>query len=97
MRMRPIALVATGLTLALTSSTRADDTVSGTRSHELFERAHVISLKLDRTHATLVVQRTFDNPTKEYDQAEVHIHDLPVGAIAIGLRTQAVTNGQAVW
>jgi hypothetical protein len=97
-RMRTLGLSTLGLVASFVVAGAAHaDTVSGTRCPDLHERVHDIALRFERTHATLVVQRTFENPGKEYDQAEVRIVDLPVGAIAIGLRTQALKNGQPIW
>ena len=96
MRRTALAALGLGTSLAALAAARAD-TVSGTRSAALYERIDAIALRFDRTHATLVVQRTFENLGKEYDQAVVHISDLPLGAVAIGLRTQALTSGKAVW
>jgi len=74
----------------------ADD-VSGTRSKELVEVDHTIELKMDRGHATLIVRRTFKNGGKKHDQAMVHIDGFPDGAVATGLRTMAMKDGNPIW
>lgn len=79
-------LVALGL-LGLASPAGAD-TVSGTRSTKLWERAHDLTITLARGWARIVVRRTFENGGEKHDQAMVHVTDLPPGAVAIGLRTQ---------
>lgn len=87
----PIACVAATLAPA-----RADE-VYGTRSEALYERDHAIELRMGRGHARLVVRRTFDNQGPKHDQAVVHVHDMPPGAVATGLRAMAIQNGAPVW
>jgi len=82
--------------LLVATPTLADD-VSGTRSTELVEVDHTIELKMDHGHATLVVRRTFKNGGKKHDQAMVHIDSFPAGAVATGLRTMAMKDGNPIW
>lgn len=82
---------------ALPSTTAlAQDRFHATRSPELVEKAHEIELRMDYGHAELTVQRTMFNGASRHDQAIYHI-EIPFGAVATGLRTQAIQNGQPVW
>ncbi|WP_437676681.1 hypothetical protein [Sorangium sp. So ce131] len=72
------------------------DTVEGTRSEALVEKEHRIALRLDRGHAELVVQRTVHNGGPRHDQA-VFMLDLPQGAVATGLASLGLKNGQPFW
>ena len=91
--MRPHTfLLALASLAALAGPVRADS-VSGTRSTKLVERAHAISVTIGHGWARLTVQRTFENGGEKHDQAMVHIDEMPLGAVAIGLRTQG-TKGE---
>lgn len=70
------------------ASPASADTVSGTRSTKLWERAHDLTITLARGFARIVVRRTFENGGEKHDQAMVHVTELPAGAVAIALRTQ---------
>lgn len=72
------------------------DTVSGTRSDKLVERAHWIAARLDRGHVELTVRRTLYNGGKRHDQAVMWI-DTPPGAVATDLRTLSLLDGRPVW
>ncbi|HEY3494611.1 MAG TPA: vWA domain-containing protein [Polyangiaceae bacterium] len=72
------------------------DWVQGTRSEELRERTHAVSLTLKPGHAELVVQRTVFNGGPRHDQAEFWIN-LPSEAVAIGLSTLGSLAGRPHW
>lgn len=93
--LAPAALLATFALLA--EAPAAADTLSGTKAALMFDHAHAIDLRLDRGHATLVVRRTFENRSTQFDQAFLHITDLPEGAIATGLRTLGGTAQAPIW
>jgi hypothetical protein len=75
----------------------AADTLSGTKASLMFDHAHAIELRFDRGHATLVVRRTFENRSTLFDQAFLHVTDLPEGAVATGLRTLGGTAKEPIW
>jgi hypothetical protein len=78
------------------SPARADDFFEGTRSEKLVEKSHVIELRMDRGHAELVVRRTVWNGGPRHDQAVFHL-DVPMGAVATGLRTLGMKDGKPFW
>lgn len=80
----------------LSPAARAADEVSGSRSEALVEKGHRVELKLDRGHAELVVRRTVFNGGPRHDQAMFHL-ELPGGAVATGLATLGVKDGQPFW
>lgn len=82
--------------LALPANALAEDTFHATRSAQLVEKAHEIELRIDHGHAELVVRRSMFNGGPKHDQAIYHL-DLPDGAVATSLRTQAVQHGKPVW
>jgi hypothetical protein len=94
MTLRPLYATTLGLGLAAAAagSARADQLL-GTR-YALRETGHSLQGRIDRGHATLVVQRTVDNPGPRSDQA-VFFLDLPPGAVATRLRTARVDGGGA--
>lgn len=81
---------------ALTASDARADSVSGTRSELLVERAHEIELTMHYGHAELVVQRTVWNGGERHDQAMFFI-DMPTEAVAVGLRTKGELHGRPHW
>jgi len=91
-----------GFSLAFTlsigsfTSSAGADTVSGTRSEELVERAHDVRITLHPDHAELLVRRTVYNGGPRHDQAEFMI-DVPEGAVATGLRTLGTLAGRPHW
>ena len=73
------------------------DTLSGTKSSEMFDRGHTIEVRIERGHATFVISRTFENRSGKHDQAMLDITDLPEGAVATGLRTLAGDANKPIW
>jgi hypothetical protein len=101
---RPLTVVASPalftlftLLASVPSTNAAADTLSGTKASLMFDHAHAIELRLDRGHATLVVRRTFENRSTQFDQALLDVTDLPEGAIATGLRTLGGTAKEPIW
>jgi hypothetical protein len=72
------------------------DSLAGTRSDQVHERAHVIELRLEPGHAEMTVRRTIENKGPRNDQA-VYALNLPAGGVATGLRTLGVVNGEHQW
>jgi hypothetical protein len=93
MRARIASLVA--LTLCFPSRA-SPDTLFGSRG-ELIERQNTIELTIHHGHAVLVVRRTFENPGAKHDQAVLDIDSMPSGAVATGLRTLGMLNGNPTW
>ncbi len=91
-----IALLGSIASLTSTRAARAD-TLSGTKAALMFDHAHSIELRVDRGHATLVVRRTFENRSTQFDQAFLHVTELPAGAVATGLRTLGGTAKEPIW
>jgi hypothetical protein len=89
-RLPYAAAFSLGLTLVAPSAARADQLL-GTR-YELRETGHSIQVRVDRGHATFVVQRTVDNPGPRSDQA-VFFLDVPPEAVATRLRSARVDAG----
>lgn len=97
-RLSSVAVLAALAPLSLLGETpAAADTLSGTKASLMFDHAHAIELRLDRGSATLVVRRTFENRSTQFDQAFLHVTDLPGGAIATGLRTLGGTAKEPIW
>lgn len=90
-------LAALGPLSLLCEAPAAADTLSGTKASLMFDHAHAIELRLDRGHATLVVRRTFENRSAQFDQAFLHMTELPEGAIATGLRTLGGAAQAPIW
>lgn len=86
-----VALAALGLTTPAPA-----DTVSGTRSSLLDERAHEIVVTMHPGHAELSVRRTVFNGGERHDQAMIYI-DLPDRAVATGLATLGRLGGRPHW
>ncbi len=84
-------LIATSIT-----SSAVADTISGTRSELLVEKAHTISAKFFGSYAELTVRRTLHNGGARHDQATIMI-DLQAGAVATGLRTLGSERGVPHW
>src|SRR5690606_22483350 len=80
----------------LSARRAAADEFSALRSDKLVEKRHHIDLRLDRGHATLVVERTVFNGGPRHDEATFWI-DLPQGAVATGLRTLGLLHGKPKW
>lgn len=80
----------------LSARRAAADEFSALRSDKLVEKRHHIDLRLDRGHATLVVERTVFNGGPRHDEATFWI-DLPQGAVATGLRTLGQLHGKPKW
>lgn len=93
---RPARLLALALALAAAPGTARADEVSGTRSEELKERRHEVSVTLDHGHARLTVRRTVYNGGPRHDQATFWI-DVPERSVATGLRTLGTLNGRPHW
>lgn len=64
------------------------DYLTATLGQPLFETAHFVEVKISKGVATLVVQRTFENAGTLEEEASLDI-DLPVGAVATGLRIKS--------
>jgi von Willebrand factor type A domain len=94
-RMRAGAATFAFATLFATLSAHADE-VYGTRSSLLEEKSHQIEATLYRGHAHWVVRRTVFNGGKRHDQAMFRI-DVPLDAVATGLRTLGAVNGRPHW
>lgn len=91
-----LALFASALP-ALIPLPAAGDTLSGTKSTEMFDRGHTIEVRIDRGHATLVISRVFENRSGKHDQAMLDMTDMPEGAVATGLRTLGGDESKPVW
>jgi hypothetical protein len=87
----PLALLA-----VLVATEAHADSVGGTRSELLIERAHEIELTLGYGSAELVVRRTVFNGGDRHDQAMFWI-DVPAGGVAVGLRTLGEQGGRPHW
>jgi hypothetical protein len=87
--MRSCIAVALGVLSSLAGSPLAcADDVRGTRGGPLVrERELSMEVRLDRGHATVVVQRLLENAGPRHDQAEVDLF-IPLEAVATGLRTR---------
>ncbi|MBC8067759.1 MAG: VWA domain-containing protein [Deltaproteobacteria bacterium] len=72
------------------------DSVGGTRSELLVERAHEIEVTIGYGSAELVVRRTVWNGGDRHDQAMFWI-DVPEGGVAVGLRTLGELHGRPRW
>jgi hypothetical protein len=92
----PPRALAVGAALALSTGAARADQVSGTRSTEVYERAHDVLLTMHRGWAELRVRRSVENLGKRHDQALFWI-DVPRGAVATGLRTLGATAGRPHW
>lgn len=95
-RWKLLGILAAGAVLSSAGGARARDLVSGTRAISLGEKEHSIEITVDRGFAKLVVRRTVFNDSSEHDQALFHI-ELPVGAVATGLRTLGTFKGRPRW
>lgn len=73
------------------------DTLSGTKSPEMYDRGNTIEVRVDRGHATLVVTRIFENRGTKHDQAMLHITGMPDGAVATGLRSLGGDTNKPIW
>lgn len=93
-RLPAAALLAAGLALAAGEVEAGGDTVHGTRSGAMSERAHRIDLRFTPGYATAVVRRTVHNASARADEA-VYAILLPQGAVATRLRLQA--RGGSSW
>lgn len=82
--MRALALSAIALVVASPASA---DSLSGTKAPEMFDRGHTIEVRIEPGRATLVITRVFENRSAKYDQAMLHMTDIPAGAVATGMRT----------
>jgi hypothetical protein len=81
---------------ALLPRVAAADSLTGTRSDELHERSHTIELRLEPGHAEMTVRRTLENKGPRTDQA-IYFLDLPLGAVATGLRSMGYADGRHLW
>jgi Mg-chelatase subunit ChlD len=72
------------------------DTFAATRSDQLVETNHTVSITLRRDHALLEVERTVHNGGERPDQALFHIFPGP-SAVAVGLKTLGTLNGEPHW
>jgi hypothetical protein len=89
-------LLLTGLLAGPLASSASADTVEGSRSEKLREKAHVIDIRIDRGSAKLVVRRTFFNGGSRHDQATVFL-DMPSTSVATGLRTLGMKDDKPFW
>ncbi|MBW2522595.1 MAG: VWA domain-containing protein [Deltaproteobacteria bacterium] len=96
MAQLPKTMASAAALLALSTATAAADTVHGTRSEKLVERAHRIALSIEPGLAELTVRRTVYNGGPRHDQAVLGI-DVPEGAVATGLRTLGLLEGKPHW
>jgi len=72
------------------------DAFHGTRSEKLVEKSHKIDIQIGHGYADLRVRRTVHNGGPRHDQAMFYI-DMPMGAVAVGLRTLGVLDGKPHW
>lgn len=93
--MRTATPLAGLATLLLAAGANAD-TFSATRSDKLVEKAHTVEIMLRQDHALIEVERTVYNGGERPDQALFHVFTASEMA-AVGLRTQAIVDGRAVW
>jgi hypothetical protein len=89
-------LLLTGLLAGPLAGEASADTVQGSRSEKLREKAHVIDIRVDRGSAKLVVRRTFFNGGTRHDQATVFL-DMPSASVATGLRTLGMKDDKPFW
>jgi hypothetical protein len=95
MRTRHLSLAVVAAVAALSHGASADE-LHATR-YESSERAHTVSVTVDRGFMTLVVQRTVHNSGPKSDQVTFMLK-MPDGAVATRLRTAAVSaTGERVW
>lgn len=95
--MRRLPLGIALAVLGTSGAAAASDSLTGTRSGErMTERAHEIRLTIDRDGAELRVRRTVHNGGERHDQA-VFLLAPPPGAVAVGLATLGIANGQPTW
>ncbi|MCA9587012.1 MAG: hypothetical protein KC657_16775 [Myxococcales bacterium] len=95
-RLTSLAVVAFAASSAAVSHGAAADEIHATR-YESSERAHTVSVTVDRGFMTLVVERTVHNSGPKSDQVTFML-GLPQGAVATRLRTAGVSaTGERVW
>ncbi len=95
-RKRLGALAAMLGTLAYADHSAAEDQYWARRSKKMVEHSHDVKVKVAPGHAELVVRRTVYNGGERNDEANFDIY-VPVGAVAVGLRTLALKDGAPHW